>query len=100
MGAFLADERPALVLFTGDPAQRPEAHDVAVVLHQLLQAHPMLRGAVVARSSEAELAPRLGVSVFPSLVLVRRGAPMGVVPRIASWASYREAVAVLTRGVV
>jgi hydrogenase-1 operon protein HyaE len=91
--AFLvpAGDEPAhaLLFFTGDPLLRAESNDVAVVLPELLAAFaPALRAAIVARDAEAALAPRFHVAVYPSLVLTRLGAALGVMPRIRDWADY------------
>jgi hydrogenase-1 operon protein HyaE len=91
--AFLAPaagEPPhALLFFTGDPAQRSESNDVAVVLPELLAAFPgRLRAAVVARLDEDVLKPRFHVQVVPSLVVTRGAAPLGVMPRIRDWSDY------------
>jgi hydrogenase-1 operon protein HyaE len=91
--AFLAPaegECPnTLLFFTGDPTQRNESNDVAVVLPQLLQAfRGHLRAAVVARSAETALQPRFHVKILPSLVMTRAAAPLGVLPRIRDWADY------------
>jgi hydrogenase-1 operon protein HyaE len=91
--AFLtpaAGESPhALLFFTGDPAQRSESNDVAVVLPELLAAfRGRPRAAVVARSAEDALKPRFHVQVVPSLVVTRGAAPLGVMPRIRDWSDY------------
>ena len=91
--AFLAPAagEPAntLLFFTGDPAQRSESNDVAVVLPELLAAfRGRLRAAVVARSAEDTLKNRFHVQVVPSLVVTRGPAPLGVMPRIRDWSDY------------
>ena len=79
----------ALLFFTGDPALRTEAADVAVVLPQLLAAFAgRLRAALVARAAEAALQARFRVVVVPSLVVTRGGEVLGVLPRIRPWAEY------------
>lgn len=86
---FLAASPHALLFFTGDPAQRSEAADVAVVLPELLGVFAgRLRAAVIARTAEAALAPRFRVAVLPSLVVTRGAEPVGVLPRIRDWAEY------------
>lgn len=78
-----------LLFFTGDPAQRAESDDVAVVLPELLAAfRGRLRAAVVARSAEDALKTRFHVQVLPSLVVTRGPAPLGVLPRIRDWSDY------------
>lgn len=96
LDAFLSPATPAhaLLFFTGDPAQRPEANDVAVVLPQLLAAFaPRLRAAIIARAAEAALAPRFRVVIFPSLVLTRGAGLLAVLPRIRDWSEYRDRIA-------
>jgi hydrogenase-1 operon protein HyaE len=91
--AFLApaagESAHTLLFFTGDPAQRSESSDVAVVLPELLAAFPgRLRAAVVARSAEDTLKTRFHVQILPSLVVTRGPAPLGVLPRIRDWSDY------------
>jgi hydrogenase-1 operon protein HyaE len=79
----------AVLFFTGDPTQRSETHDVAVILPQLLEAFSgRLRAAIVARSAEDELKDRFQVCVFPSLVVTRGGEPLGVLPKVYDWSDY------------
>lgn len=79
----------AVLFFTGDPSQRAEAADVAVVLPELLAAFAgRLRAAVIARTAEAALAPRFRVAVLPSLVVMRGTDPLAVLPRICGWSDY------------
>jgi len=68
---FLAAGSPehALLFFTGDPVQRPEAADVA-------------------RAAEPALMPRFRVAVLPSLVVTRGTDPVGVLPRVRDWSDY------------
>jgi hydrogenase-1 operon protein HyaE len=78
-----------LLFFTGDPAQRTESSDVAVVLPELLAVFPgRLRAAVVCRSAEDTLKGRFHVQVVPSLVVTRGAVPLGVMPRIRDWSDY------------
>lgn len=91
--AFLAPPPGApphgLLFFAGDPAQRGEAADVAVVLPELIAAfRGRLRGALVARAAEGVLKSRFHVAVLPSLVMTRGGEVVGVLPRICAWADY------------
>ena len=61
-----------ILFFAGDPAQRGETHDVAIILPQLLEAFAgRLRAAIVATRAEAALKQRFHVGVFPSLVVTR-----------------------------
>lgn len=91
--AFLAPAagKPAhaLLFFTGDPSQRIETADVAVVLPELLAAFGgRLRAAIVSREAEAALQSRFHVVVVPSLAITRGDVPVGVLPRIRDWSDY------------
>ncbi|AUW47632.1 MULTISPECIES: hydrogenase accessory protein [Rhizobium] len=95
--AFLApaagEPDNAVLFFTGDPAQRPEADDVAVVLPELMQVfRGRLRGAVVRRATEDKLKARFNVVVMPSLVVTRRDQPVGVLGKIRDWSEYVEKI--------
>jgi hydrogenase-1 operon protein HyaE len=82
-----------LVLFAGDPAQRPEAADVAVIFPELLRAFGgRLSGALAAAAAEKSLGQRFHVDVLPSLAVIRGGATIGVIPRIRDWAEYLEKI--------
>lgn len=79
----------ALLFFTGDPEQRADSTDVAVVLPELLDVFSgKFRAAVVARSAEDVLKPRFHVQVLPSLAVTRGSEPIGVLPRIRDWSDY------------
>jgi len=88
--ATAANEPPHTILFfTGDPAERTESHDVAVVLPELLAAFPgRLRAAVVMRQAEEALKARFHVQVVPSLVVTRGAIQLGVMPKIRDWCDY------------
>ncbi|PZU89542.1 MAG: hydrogenase accessory protein [Shinella sp.] len=95
--AFLAptegEAENTVLFFTGDPAQRPEVDDVAVVLPEILEAfRGRLRGAVVKRGSEDKLKARFSVMVMPSLVVTRRDQPVGVLGKIRDWSEYVEKI--------
>ncbi|UVK48607.1 hydrogenase accessory protein (plasmid) [Mesorhizobium sp. AR07] len=95
--AFLApaasEPDNAVLFFTGDPSQRPEADDVAVVLPHILQTFQgRLRGAVVLRTAEDKLKARFNVVVMPSLAVTRRDQPVGVLGKIRDWSEYVEKI--------
>lgn len=82
-----------LLFFAGDPSQRPEVGDVAVIFPELLGAFSgRLRGAVVARGAEKSLGRTYHVDVLPSLAVIRAGAAIGVIPRVRDWAEYLEKI--------
>jgi len=102
--AFLAPGRGepehTLLFFTGEPKQRAESDDVAVVLPQILRAFEgKLRAAVVSRAAEDELKARFHVLVVPSLAVTRGATPLAVIPKIKDWSDYvRIVLAALAPG--
>jgi hydrogenase-1 operon protein HyaE len=87
--AFLAEPGHALLLFAGDPKQRMESDDVAVVLPELLKAFAgRFRGAVVALKAEDKLKARFQVVMAPSLVVVRGADTLDVITKIRDWSEY------------
>lgn len=95
--AFLApvegEAEHCLLFFTGDPAQRAETLDVAVVLPEILATFQRrVRGAVVARAAETALAPRFRVVVHPSLVVTRGADVLAVMPKIRDWSDYTATI--------
>lgn len=91
--AFLSqaagEPQHTVLFFTGDPAQRGETNDVAVVLPQLLaQFSGRLRGGVISRAAEEALRTRFHVIVFPSLVVTRADETLGVIAKIKDWSDY------------
>lgn len=91
LDAIAARGQTALLFFTGDPVQRSEANDVAVVLPELLAAFPgRLSALMIARDAEEKLKARFNVVVMPSLAVVRGSTPLGVFGRIRDWAEYCE----------
>jgi hydrogenase-1 operon protein HyaE len=93
IAAFLAPPGLALLLITGDPAQRREALDVAVVLKELLDRYAgRVRAAVAARGAEPALQTRFRAPVVPTLLLLREGEPVARLPRIRDWADYLAAI--------
>ena len=93
--AFLApaagEPDHALLFFTGDPDQRSDSGDVAVVMPELLSAfHGRFRAGVIDRSAEAALKARCRVEVFPSLVVLRGQTVLDVLPRIRDWGEYLD----------
>ena len=86
---FLAEGGHALLLFAGDPKQRMESDDVAVVLPELLKAFAgRFRGAVVALGAEDKLKNRFQVVMAPSLVVARGGDVLDVITKIRDWSEY------------
>ncbi|HMK88310.1 MAG TPA: hydrogenase accessory protein [Methylocystis sp.] len=91
--AFLAPApgapRHGVLFFAGDPAERSETRDLAVILPQLLKTFAgRLRGGLVAAESEAALKERFHVRVLPSLVVLRGSEILCVLPKVYDWADY------------
>lgn len=91
--AFLApapDHVPhSILFFAGDAVERAETQDVAVILPQLLEAFAgRLRAGLVAAEAEQALKDRFHVRVFPSLVVLRGGVTLGVLPKVYDWSDY------------
>jgi hydrogenase-1 operon protein HyaE len=88
---FLALDGMVVLFFTGDPRQRPESNDVAVVLREMSSVFPgQIRVGIVDQAAEEVLKSRFGVLVVPTLVYLRRGKFVGLIPRIQDWQVYIE----------
>ncbi len=85
---FLGRAGPAVLLFTGDPALRPEAQDVAVVAGQLKRQVAALAVGVVEVTAEEAVRPRFQVQVVPTVVFLKDGRPVSTVARVQEWAVY------------
>ena len=88
----------SVLFFCGDPQRAPESLDVAVVLPELLSTFPQLQAALMSTALEHRLQSDCGVTLWPSLVFLRRGQYLGCLSRILSWAESQARVAeILTR---
>lgn len=85
---FIAGAGHRLLVFTGDPKLRPEAHDVAVVARELLREHPGLSIGVVGQTDEAALLKRLKVEAVPAVLFIRNGRVVSTVSRLQEWQVY------------
>ena len=80
-----------ILLFAGDPSGRPEVADLAVILPEIVKDRAgALKFAVIDRADEEALAAEMGVFVRPTLVFLREGAVMGVIPRVKDWGYYAQ----------
>ena len=100
--AFLAagagEAEHAIIFFTGDPAQRSETNDVAVVLPEILQTFQgRLRGGVIRRGAEDRLKSRFHVVIMPSLVVMRGSDIMGILPKVRDWSDYMDKISAWLR---
>ncbi|WP_400769916.1 hydrogenase accessory protein [Methylosinus sporium] len=98
--AFLTPEpgasAHALLFFGGDPAQRSETHDVAIIFPQLVKAFAgRLRAAIIAPAAEKALEGRFSVCVYPSLVVTYGGETLGVLPKVYDWSEYLSRIEAL-----
>lgn len=98
MAAGAGEAEHTIIFFTGDPAQRGETNDVAVVLPEILQTFQgRLRGAVVRRGCEDRLKSRFHVAVMPSLVVTRGRDIMGILPKVRDWSEYMDRISAWLR---
>ncbi len=93
--AFLGCTLGALLL-TGDPAQRPEAEDLAVIGRELKKLNGgKLALGVVNFADEDAVKERLQIKVVPTVVFVKDGRVVSTVPRLQDWSVYARAAATL-----
>lgn len=92
---FLASAGRGVLLFTGDPSQRPEAQDVAVIASELVRKVPGLSVGVVPLEEESLLRARFDVSAVPAVVFVKDGRAVSTLCRVQDWAVYQRAAEVL-----
>jgi hydrogenase-1 operon protein HyaE len=85
---------PTLIVFTGDPARKPEVHDIAVVTREMLRVHRgALRGAVVGLEHDQAVRALLGVNKVPAVAFARGGQVEELLGGIQDWVRYEEALA-------
>jgi len=89
--AFLGAAGPALLLFTGDPAQRPEAQDVAVVARELAGQLHGLRIGIVEGDGPSPIKLRFGVLAVPTVVFLDGGVVRSTLARLQDWSVYARA---------
>lgn len=90
--AFLAQDGLLIVLFSGLGKNRPEGHDVAVALREMLaQYGGAAKAAIVAEDAEEKLKSRFRVVILPSLAFVLGGETLEVLPRVLDWKDYAGA---------
>lgn len=86
---FVADGGLGVLLLGECDDPFGEGHDVAVALRELLrEAGGRVRGGLVAAPRDRAVQQRQRVSVLPSLVFVKGGEVLEVVPRVRDWAEY------------
>ena len=91
-----------LMLFcTGDPKQRPESLDLAIILPELYQSFSArFRVGVVDSDIEERMEQDYGVQQWPTLVLLRDGEYVGSIPRLRDWAEYLQEITALLQAPV
>lgn len=88
----------SIVFFAGDPVERAETRDVAIILPQLLDVFAeRLRAGLVTADAEEALKGRFHVRVFPSLVVLRDGETLGVLPKVYDWSDYLVRIEAMLR---
>ncbi|MFM2406707.1 MAG: hydrogenase expression/formation protein HupG [Pseudomonadota bacterium] len=87
--ALCAEAGNQVLFFHGDPVRFPEVLDVAVVLPELQKAYPgRLRVGVVTRADEDALATRFAANRWPSLLFLRDGGYVTLIPGMLDWDDY------------
>jgi hydrogenase-1 operon protein HyaE len=87
---FVAERGPAVLLFTGDPKQRGEAQDIAVVAGELARQVPGLRIGVVPWETEEELKGQFTVTAVPTMIFLQDGKVRSALARLQDWAVYAK----------
>lgn len=91
--AWLAEPGDRVLFFHGDPVRFPEAVDVAVVLPELQrQFAGRFRVGVVPRADEDAVAARFGVQRWPSLLFLRDGRYVTLLPGMHDWTDFVDRV--------
>ncbi|MCU0757626.1 MAG: hypothetical protein MUF07_00300 [Steroidobacteraceae bacterium] len=94
-----AAEGTLAVLFTDEPHRCPEAWDAAVIFPELLRATARAPRAAVLPPDESRTAARqFGVRKYPSILVLRDGASLGVLEGLRDWASFPSELAGLLAG--
>jgi hydrogenase-1 operon protein HyaE len=94
-----AGEGALAVLFTDEPHRCPEAWDAAVIFPELLRAMPGAPRAAVLPPDESRTAARqFGVRKYPSILVLRDGASLGILEGLRDWASFPSELAGLLAG--
>jgi hydrogenase-1 operon protein HyaE len=91
---FLGSPGPALLIFTGDPAQRAEAQDVAVVAGEIARGVPgTLRIGVATSVAPDPLNLRFGITAVPTVIFLVNGVVKATLARLQDWAVYARTAA-------
>jgi len=78
-----------VIFAVGDWKRHVEVNDVAVILPELIKAsNGALKAAVLERDSERQVQTRFRFSRYPSLIFLRDGAYLGVIPQVLDWSDY------------
>ena len=86
---FAVGNGDTIIFAVGDWKRHVEVNDVAVILPELLKAsNGLLKAAVLARDSERKVQTRFRFSKYPSLIFLRDGAYLGVIPQVLDWEDY------------
>jgi len=92
---FIAGPGQRLVVFTGDPKQRPEAQDVAVVARELRRERPELSIGVVGSAEETAVRPRFNIDTVPSVLFIKNGRVVSTVSKVQDWVVYARTAALV-----
>ena len=89
LDVFAKGNGDTIIFAVGDWKRHVEVNDVAVVLPELIKAsNGVLKAAVLERDSERKVQTRFRFSKYPSLIFLRDGAYLGVIPQVLDWSDY------------
>ncbi|MDR3522273.1 MAG: hydrogenase [Acidocella sp.] len=86
----------SILFFTGNAVRYPEIDDVATILPELLAAFGnRFKVGVINPDTDRAAAKHFKVDIRPSLVFLRDGQQLGVLPRVRDWAIYLDEISAL-----
>jgi hydrogenase-1 operon protein HyaE len=86
---FLEQQQHSLLFFAGDVRRYPESNDLAVILPELAKTFDgAFQIGLVAESVEKALQQQYGFNHWPTLVLLRGEAYLGVISKLQDWPAY------------
>lgn len=88
---FLNQHTHTVLFFAGDTRRYPESNDLAVILPELAKAFTdQFQIGLVASNAGTALQQQYGFSHWPSLVVMRGDAYLGVISKLQDWTTYRS----------
>lgn len=86
---FAKGNGETIIFAVVDWTRHMESNDVAVILPELIKAsNGILKAAVLERDAERKVQTRFRFSRYPSLIFLRDGEYLGVIPKVLDWDDY------------